>query len=76
MQRAPHYPECHNLNGLVSEAQSNYQSAAVSYRLARCAITNLSGSDTKSHMKDITVNLARALCKVTYMSFPVLFLSL
>lgn len=63
MQRAPHYPECHNLNGLVSEAQSNYQSAAVSYRLARCAIINLSSSDTKSHMKDITVNLARALCK-------------
>lgn len=76
MQRAPHYPECHNLNGLVSEAQSNYQSAAVSYRLARCAITNLSSSDTKSHMKDITVNLARALCKVTFMSFSILFLSL
>ncbi|KAL6176261.1 hypothetical protein ACLB2K_052896 [Fragaria x ananassa] len=63
IQRAPDYPECHNLNGLVSEAQSNYQSAAVSYRLARCAIINLSGSDTKSCMKDITVNLARALCK-------------
>nr|XP_011464990.1 PREDICTED: tetratricopeptide repeat protein 37 [Fragaria vesca subsp. vesca] len=63
IQRAPDYPECHNLNGLVSEAQSNYQSAAVSYRLARCAIINSSGSDTKSHMKDITVNLARALCK-------------
>lgn len=67
MQRAPHYPECHNLNGLVSEAQCNYQSAAVSYRLARCAITNLSGSDRKSHMTDISVNLARSLSKVTYM---------
>ncbi|XP_068305808.1 tetratricopeptide repeat protein SKI3 [Pyrus communis] len=63
MQRAPHYPECHNLNGLVSEAQCNYQSAAVSYRLARCAITNLSGSDRKLHMTDISVNLARSLSK-------------
>lgn len=63
MQRAPHYPECHNLTGLVYEAQSNYQSAAASYRLARCAITNLSGSDRKSHMTDISINLARSLSK-------------
>ncbi|XP_050376108.1 tetratricopeptide repeat protein SKI3 [Argentina anserina] len=63
IQRAPHYPECHNLNGLVLEAQSNYQSAAVCYRLAQCALTNLSGSDTKTYIKDISVNLARALSK-------------
>lgn len=75
MQRAPHYPECHNLTGLVYEAQSNYRSAAASYRLARYAITNLPGSDRKSHMTDISINLARSLSRVTHIiSFQYLFL--
>ncbi|XP_015574671.1 tetratricopeptide repeat protein SKI3 isoform X1 [Ricinus communis] len=64
--RAPHYPESHNLKGLVCEARSDYQAAVVSYRFARCAINISSGNASKSHFRDIAVNLARSLCMAGY----------
>ncbi|KAF4367677.1 tetratricopeptide repeat protein SKI3 [Cannabis sativa] len=63
VQRAPQYPESHNLKGLVCEARFEYQTAATSYRLARCALTNLSTGFTKSQIRDISINLARSLFK-------------
>ncbi|XAR61481.1 hypothetical protein NMG60_11015921 [Bertholletia excelsa] len=63
VQRAPYHPESHNMNGIVSEARFDYQSAAVSYRLARFAINNFAGKAPKSHLRDISINLARSLCK-------------
>ncbi|RVX15851.1 Tetratricopeptide repeat protein SKI3 [Vitis vinifera] len=63
VQHAPYYPESHNLNGLVCEAQCDYQSAVASYRLARCAINTFSGSILKSHLRDISFNIARSLSK-------------
>lgn len=64
MQHAPHYPECHNLNGLSCESQFDYQSAVASYRLARYAVANSSGNVSKSHIRDISINLARSLSMV------------
>ncbi|KAJ9186264.1 hypothetical protein P3X46_001862 [Hevea brasiliensis] len=64
--RAPHYPESHNLKGLVCEARSEYQTAVASYRLARCAANVSSGNASKSHLRDIAVNLARSLCRAGY----------
>lgn len=64
VQHAPQYPECHNLNGLVCEAHADYQSAAACFRLARCALTKFSDIIPKSHSKDISINLARSLCRV------------
>ncbi|KAK6277550.1 hypothetical protein POUND7_017873 [Theobroma cacao] len=64
VQRAPHYHESHNLNGLACEARFHFQSAIASYRLARYATTTISsGTVLKSHLKDISTNLARSLCK-------------
>ncbi|KAK4600400.1 hypothetical protein RGQ29_010162 [Quercus rubra] len=63
IQHAPQYPESHNLYGLVCEARFDYQSAAASYRLARCAICSFPDSVSKSHTRDISLNLARSLCK-------------
>ncbi|KAJ8772613.1 hypothetical protein K2173_027790 [Erythroxylum novogranatense] len=63
VQRAPQYAESHNLNGLVSEARSEYQSAVGSYRLARFAINISSSNAPRSHIRDITVNLARSLTR-------------
>ena len=63
VQKAPHYPETHNLHGLVCEARSEYQAAITSFRLARCAIIS-SGDTSKSCLQDIAVNLARSLSKV------------
>ncbi|KAK4424686.1 Tetratricopeptide repeat protein SKI3 [Sesamum alatum] len=62
LQRVPHYPESHNLNGLVCESRSDYQSAITSYRLARCALISFAGESSESHLKDISINLARSLC--------------
>ncbi|KAL8088263.1 tetratricopeptide repeat protein SKI3 isoform X1 [Apium graveolens] len=62
LQRAPHYPESYNLNGLVYEARHDYQTAAVFYRLAQCAICAL-GRGSNSSLRDISTNLARSLCK-------------
>jgi superkiller protein 3 len=64
VQHAPQYPESHNLYGLVCEARFDYQSAAAAYRLARYAISSFPGSVPKSHTRDISLNLARSLCKV------------
>ncbi|XP_031487063.1 tetratricopeptide repeat protein SKI3 isoform X2 [Nymphaea colorata] len=62
VQRAPHYPEGHNLYGLVCEARSDYCSAIAAYRRARFA-ANVSTVATPSSCKhDITANLSRALC--------------
>lgn len=66
VHRAPHYPESHNLHGLVCEARSDYQSAVACYQLARCAINISSGNATKSLSQDVTLNLARALNKAGY----------
>ena len=38
VQRAPHYPESHNISGLVSEVRSDFQSAITSYRQAKFAL--------------------------------------
>ncbi|CAK9178263.1 unnamed protein product [Ilex paraguariensis] len=62
LQRAPHYPETHNLNGLVFEARFDYLSAVASYRLARCAISSFSGKESNSYLRDVSINLARSLC--------------
>ncbi|OUZ99531.1 Tetratricopeptide repeat-containing domain [Macleaya cordata] len=62
VHRAPHYPESHNLNGLVYEARFDYQSAIASYRLARYAISNFASKTPESHICDISINLARAFC--------------
>lgn len=62
LQLAPHYPESHNLNGLVCESRTDYQSAITSFRLARFALRS-SEKHSKTFLKDISVNLARSLCK-------------
>lgn len=66
--RAPHYAESHNLNGLVCEARSDYQSAIAAYRRSRCAlnIAHDSNKTNKSHYVVVSVNLARALCLAGY----------
>lgn len=64
VQRAPYYPESHNLKGLIFEARRDYQSAVASYRVARHVISGLSGALQQSCMRDVTVNLARSLSKV------------
>ncbi|GAV65799.1 TPR_1 domain-containing protein/TPR_11 domain-containing protein [Cephalotus follicularis] len=63
VQRAPHYPESHNLKGLVCEARFDYQAANASYRLARCTISISSETVPKSCFQDISINLARSLIK-------------
>ncbi|CAM8985824.1 unnamed protein product [Rhodiola kirilowii] len=60
---APQNPESHNLNGLVLEAHENYTSAAESFRLARFSLLTCSENLSKLHIRDITTNLARSLCK-------------
>ncbi|KAH6780547.1 Tetratricopeptide repeat superfamily protein [Perilla frutescens var. hirtella] len=60
--RVPHYPESHNLNGLVCESRSDYQSAVASYRLARCALKSFAGESSESNLNNISINLARSLC--------------
>ncbi|KAM3236778.1 tetratricopeptide repeat protein SKI3 isoform X1 [Capsicum annuum] len=63
LQRAPQYPESHNLKGLVCEARSDYDSAVASYRLARVAARVFAGKLPKSYLADISINLTRSLCK-------------
>ncbi|KAJ0024743.1 hypothetical protein Pint_09139 [Pistacia integerrima] len=63
IQRAPHYPESHNMYGLVCEARFDYRAAAAAYRLARSAISSASGTVQKSHFQDISINLARSLSR-------------
>ncbi|CAN4093790.1 unnamed protein product [Withania somnifera] len=62
LQRAPQYPESHNLKGLVCEARSDYDSAVASYRLARHAARAFAGRLSKSYPADIAINLTRSLC--------------
>ncbi|XP_052201463.1 tetratricopeptide repeat protein SKI3 isoform X2 [Diospyros lotus] len=61
VQQMPYSPESHNMNGLVCEARFNYQSAALSYRLARSAIINFAGNVPKCQLSDVSINLARSL---------------
>ncbi|VAH17868.1 unnamed protein product [Triticum turgidum subsp. durum] len=65
VQRAPHYPESHNINGLVSEVRSDFQSAITSYQHAKFALDMVRGSklDNRYPFVDVSVNLARSLCK-------------
>lgn len=60
LHHAPQYPESHNLLGLVCEARHDYSSATTSYKLARCAVNT---SNDISKVLDISINLARSLCK-------------
>lgn len=64
VQRAPHYPEAHNLHGLVFEARLNYHAAITSYRLARCVLSFSFSNVPAANFQDISINLARTLCKV------------
>lgn len=66
VHRAPHYPESHNINGLVSEVRSDFQSAIKFYQQARFALGMMhhSKSDSKNAFADVSLNLARSLCKV------------
>lgn len=68
IQRAPYSPEAHNLNGLVSEARSDYESAITAYQQAQCALNmqHNSVADLKSHTADVSINLARALIKARH----------
>ncbi|CAM0956281.1 unnamed protein product [Alopecurus aequalis] len=65
VQRAPHYPESHNINGLVSEVRSDFQSAITSYQQAKFALdmVNSTKLDDRYPFVDVSVNLARSLCK-------------
>ncbi|KAK7366458.1 hypothetical protein VNO80_08448 [Phaseolus coccineus] len=63
VQHSPHYPESHNLYGLVCEARNDYKSAATFYRLARHAFNIDSQSIQNTHIRDISINLARSLSK-------------
>lgn len=63
-QRAPQYPESHNLYGLACEARSDYQSAIAAYKKAQCAIRVFAKTAPNSHAGDISANLARSLCRV------------
>lgn len=73
MQRAPHFHETHNLNGLVCEARCHFQAAIASYRLARYAINISARTFPESHLKDILINLARSLSKVKFFFYFPLF---
>ncbi|KAK9147526.1 hypothetical protein Scep_006283 [Stephania cephalantha] len=70
VQRAPHYPESHNLIGLMFEARSDYKSAIAAYKLAQYSISNFAGTAPKCHF-DVSVNLARALCLARNFSMAV-----
>lgn len=61
LHHAPQCPESHNLLGLVCEARGYFLSAIASYRVARCAVNSSSGDAKK--LLDISINLARTLCK-------------
>ncbi|KAJ1687174.1 hypothetical protein LUZ63_018564 [Rhynchospora breviuscula] len=66
VQRAPNYAESHNIEGLVCEARCDYISAVAAYRRARFTLTMASHFDSdvlRSHLADVSVNLARSLCK-------------
>ncbi|CAI0463768.1 unnamed protein product [Linum tenue] len=63
VQRSPQSAEAHNLNGLACEARFEYESAVASYRISRCVMHNSSCKSSKSHFRDITINLARSLVK-------------
>ncbi|XP_015936190.1 tetratricopeptide repeat protein SKI3 isoform X1 [Arachis duranensis] len=63
VQRSPHYPESHNLHGLVCESRKDYRSAAISYRIALHAISIALLDNQNSQIKDVSINLARSLCK-------------
>ena len=71
VQRAPHYPESHNINGLVSEVRSDFQSAITSYQHAKFALGMMRRSklDNRYPFVDVSVNLARSLCKVRILSY-------
>lgn len=67
MLRAPNHAESHNIEGLVCEARLDYSCAIAAYRRARVALTTASYSDSdvvRSRLADVSVNLARSLCKV------------
>ncbi|KAK4486866.1 hypothetical protein RD792_006174 [Penstemon davidsonii] len=63
LQHVPHNPETHNLNGLICESRSDYLSAITSYRLARCALISYAVESSESYLNEISINLARSLCK-------------
>ncbi|MQM18254.1 hypothetical protein Taro_051242 [Colocasia esculenta] len=66
VQRAPHYPETHNLMGLVCESRLDYHSAIAAYRNAKHVLNIFVKSASKSQVADVSVNLARSLCQAGY----------
>ena len=48
VHRAPHYPESHNINSLVYEVKSDFQSAITFYQQARFALCILSNSNPEN----------------------------
>ncbi|KAJ0987147.1 hypothetical protein J5N97_005503 [Dioscorea zingiberensis] len=64
-QRAPLYPESHNLKGLAYEAWKDYESATVAYKCARYTLNTMNKADPtfKSCITDVSINLARSLCQ-------------
>ena len=64
VQRAPYIPESHNLKGLSWEARGGHQSAIISYKNALHASYALHWPAASNQVVDISVNLARILCKV------------
>jgi superkiller protein 3 len=71
VQRAPHYPESHNINGLAAEVRSDFQSAITSYQKAKFALGMMHSSklDNRYPFVDVSLNLARSLCKVRVLPY-------
>ncbi|GAB2216176.1 hypothetical protein Droror1_Dr00023945 [Drosera rotundifolia] len=63
VHRAPFYPEVHYLSGVVCEARFNHQSSAASYRIALHMMRNSTCPAHRSHLADVSFDLARVLCK-------------
>lgn len=72
--RAPFSSLAHNLLGLVCESRTDYQSAVIAYQQARYILKNFPcfEGDVQAHFVDVSVNLARSLCKVNSILFCLL----
>lgn len=66
VQRAPYFPESHNLKGLACEARLDNQSAIHSYLNALYALDAFCRPAADSQIADVSINLARSLCKVKF----------
>ncbi|KAG6510698.1 hypothetical protein ZIOFF_028729 [Zingiber officinale] len=66
VHRAPFSSLAHNLLGLVCESRTDYQSAVIAYQQARYILKNFPcfEGDVQARFVDVSVNLARSLCKI------------